>query len=38
MVRFDPTSERFESFPLPSPNGAESAVDKLVVMRTQCDK
>jgi virginiamycin B lyase len=52
ILRFDPTSERFESFPLPSPNGAvrqilgrpgeiwgaESAVDKLVVIRTACEK
>jgi virginiamycin B lyase len=47
-VRFDPATETFESFPLPSPNasvrqilgrpgevwGAESGVDKLVVVRT----
>ena len=48
LVRFDPTTERFTSFELPSPGAAvrqilgrpgeiwaaESAVDKLVVIRT----
>ena len=47
IVRFDPASETFDSFPLPTANaavrqllgrdgelwGAESAVDKLVVLR-----
>jgi virginiamycin B lyase len=49
LVRFDPATEEFESFSLPSPSasvrqilgrpgevwGAESGVDKLVVIRTQ---
>ncbi len=48
LVRFDPASETFTSFELPSPDaairqilgrpgeiwGAESAVDKIVVIRT----
>jgi virginiamycin B lyase len=48
LVRFDPATETFESFPLSSPSasvrqilgrpgevwGAESAADKLVVIRT----
>jgi virginiamycin B lyase len=49
LVRFDPRTETFHSFPLPSPEanvrqilgrpnevwGAESGVDKLVVVRTE---
>jgi virginiamycin B lyase len=48
IVRFDPATEAFQPFPLPSPQanvrqllgrpgevwGAESRVDKLVVIRT----
>jgi virginiamycin B lyase len=48
LVRFDPTKEKFDVFPLPSAGanvrqilgrpgeiwGAESGVDKLVVIRT----
>jgi virginiamycin B lyase len=48
LVRFDPATERFTSFPLPSASasvrqllgrpgklwGAESGVDKLVVLRS----
>ena len=48
LVRFDPTSETFTTFELPSPDaavrqipgrpgeiwGAESAVDKIIVIRT----
>ena len=49
LVRFDPASETFAVFPLPSPGanvrqilgrpgevwGAESGVDKLIVIRTR---
>jgi len=48
LVKFDPVKQKFEVFPLPTPNanvrqilgrpgeiwGAESGVDRLVVVRT----